>query len=176
MTSPTAFGPILKWAAITVAALAVVYGLEALYQNGFATGKNACEKAQADTVVKAETQVKATAKKDIARATATGRQAEQSRRAIDTVFAQLAEEAAHENPDPVDSCVLPAERLRRWNAANHGGADSGAAPGQPIDAAAAAAASPVGPDAGPGGQPPGGSQGLPPTGGADVQPVGLPAN
>lgn len=131
---------------------------------------------QAQATVQAQAQVAEVARTDVARSVATGAKREQSRLALEHVFTQLDTEAAHAPADFVDSCVLPDERLRRWHAANAGGADSGAAPGQLDDAARAVAATGIGGDAGSGGQPPAGGTAVPPAGIADLPAAAVPGD
>lgn len=64
---------------------------------------------------------------------------EKKRRQIDTVFQTLDKEAAHDAPHVVDDCELPADRLRRWRAANAGTLDGLATVEHDASAAAAAA-------------------------------------
>jgi hypothetical protein len=45
---------------------------------------------------------------------------EKKRRRIDTFYDQLEQEAAHDAPHNIDDFELPADRLRRWRAANAG--------------------------------------------------------
>ena len=58
----------------------------------------------------------------------TGHAVEVKRQKIQSIFKKLDREAANDAPHAVDLCVLPAERLQRWRAANAGGsADAGTA-------------------------------------------------
>ncbi len=72
------------------------------------------------------------------------RRASRARQVISDYYDHLDTEAAHEKPDPVDSCVLPADRLQRWTDANRGAAGEGTAASEPDGAASAAAAAGVG--------------------------------
>ncbi|WP_265216120.1 hypothetical protein [Herbaspirillum lusitanum] len=45
---------------------------------------------------------------------------EKARRNLDSAFDQLEKEAAHDAPNSIDDCELPADRLQRWRAANAG--------------------------------------------------------
>ncbi|MFJ2987858.1 hypothetical protein ACIPF8_08325 [Collimonas sp. NPDC087041] len=51
-----------------------------------------------------------------------GHAVEIKRQKIHSTFQMLEREASNDAPHAVDLCVLPAERLQRWRAANAGGA------------------------------------------------------
>lgn len=131
-----------KWLAalLVVAALAGAVGymvhtynasLQTRFEEGFKAGKAACEALQAQAHAKATGQVIDAARADMAVAAALGAVQEQRRTGIDNHFDHLhnalAAAQAKGSPDekrPVAGsvCVLPAERVRIWQAANLGGA------------------------------------------------------
>ncbi|MDR3370688.1 hypothetical protein [Rhodoferax sp.] len=160
---------------LAIAAIAVAVALLKAYDLGASSGKNICEVTQLKVNEKAEATQKADTQAVIKRADVVGTRQERSRVAVTTFFNQLAKDQDHAPADPVDSCVLPAERLRRWTDANAGHVDTseGTAPSQPDSAAPAVATSGLRPDARLGIQPPGHSAGLSPAGLADVQSAGL---
>lgn len=118
----------------------------------------------------------------LARGNKASGQREQARARIDTIFHNLEAEARHDPSHPVDACVLPPDRLRRWAAANAGPTrpadpdDQGGAASQPDAAAPATDHAPLGGDARPGGRPQGGGQAVPPVGRADVRPPEVPGD
>lgn len=121
------------------------------------------------------------AQADIARGNQAAAYNARAQNRIVTIYRNLESEARHVSPDPVDACVLPAERLRIWLAANDGPgavdpADQSAAAGQPHAAASAAAATNIGRNARPGVEPPAGGASVPPTGGAAVRAAAAPGD
>jgi hypothetical protein len=157
----------LAWAAVAVPAVAAA-GWAVGRHDGAAACQARYERQAREQGAAGHAKVVLDAQTAIARSQASGAAREVQRERIDARFRQLDRKAAHAAPDPVDACVLPAERLRDWNAANAGAsADLGATAEQPDDAASNAASSSLGPDARPGGQPPGG--------GAPLSPAGQPA-
>lgn len=157
-------GQALIMLAAAAAALVLAYSV------GRAQERLNCEAVQNQAQLKSQGQVITKAGADIKRADTVGRAREADSAHVDAFFNRLAEEAHHAPTDAVDSCVLPAERLRLWAAANAGAFDYGAAAGQRDGTASSAAAAALWPGARLGGQPPGGGQGLSPA----RQPV-LPA-
>lgn len=173
------------WAKLGIV-LAVLAGLgagawafKATYDAGHTAGKQQCEAAQAKANTKAQTRANKKAKADLKRAQTVGHAQEQDRAAIDEFFTALAKESLNEAADPVDSCVLPDARLRRWNAANAGrvdSADQGGAAGQPDPSAGEVAQGVDREGARLGDQPPGGDALIPPAGHPDVQPAEIPGD
>ena len=156
-----------------VLAVALMAALLRVYNLGETNGQNACQATQAKANEKAVATQKADTQAVITRAAVIGTRQEHGRVAVTTFFNQLAKEQDHAPADPVDSCILPADRLRCWTDANAGHATQGAAPGQPDSATPTVATPGLRANTGPGSQPPGNSAGLPPAGFADVQPAGL---
>jgi hypothetical protein len=155
---------------------AFVFGVKVTYETGDTAGQAKCQAAQGKANEKAETKQKAATQATVNLGAAKGTQHERNRAALDSFFNQLEKEQDHAPADPVDSCVLPPDRLRAWADANAGGADQGSATSQPDRAATTPAASGIGPDAGPGGKPQGGGEGLPPAGIANVPAAGVIGN
>lgn len=126
----------------------------------FERGQLVCREASAQATVLAVAEGASQAANktaaQIAKAASEGAAHERERVRIVNHYIKLEEEARNAPPDPVDSCVLPADRLRIWTAANRGphpapaGAE-GAAAGQPDQAASAAAHAGVGAHEGSGG-------------------------
>lgn len=164
---------ILVLALLSLAGL--VYGAYALRQSGVKQGDLQCTARQLKAVVVAEDRGKKETAKDIQRSQSTGAARESGRRALDALFDQLAKEAHDAPTNPIDTAVLPAHRLRLWNAANDGGTLASAPAAQPDDSAPAPASSPFWPSARLGGQPPPGSPAIPPASPAAVPAAGLPA-
>ncbi|MBK1683422.1 hypothetical protein CKO18_07490 [Rhodoferax fermentans] len=161
---------------LALATIAFMAALLYVYDLGASSGQTTCEAAQLKVNEKAEATQKADTQAVIKRADVVGTRQERGRVAVNTFFNQLAKDQDHAPADPVDSCVLPAERLRRWADANAGHTTEGAAPGQPDSTAPAVATPGLRPDAGLGIKPPGHSAGLSPAGSADVQPAVLPGD
>jgi hypothetical protein len=149
-------GQALIMLAAAVAALVLAYTV------GRAHERLSCEAVQSKAQLKSQGQVITQAGADIKRASRIGRAREADSAHVDAFFNRLAEEARHVPTDPVDSCVLPDERLRLWADANAGAFDPGATASERDSAASAPAAAELWPDARLGGQPPGGGQGLSP--------------
>jgi hypothetical protein len=141
---------------------------------GWRWGQSECVAAASRAQSRAFEQAVADAVKQLQRGQRSAAKREAQLDRIDAFFDRLDQEAARDAPAAVDDCVLPAERLRRWAAANAGTADAGAAAGHPDGAAAPAAAAGVGADAGPGVQPPGGGAAVPPSGESTVSAAGAP--
>jgi hypothetical protein len=187
--APRALARLLPWllafAVLSAGAMALRFAVQAVYDRGVAAGRTQCQASVATATVQGQqqqaAQVLAQATADITHAQAAGRVREVERVRIQTVFQVIEKEARHAPPDPVDSCVLPDDRLRLWAAANAGAleplAPGAGAPGaQPDAGPAAAAPAGIGPDAGPGGQPPPGGDAVPLAGQPDVQPAAAPAH
>ena len=153
---------------------ALTLGAQAAYRWAYAQGDTACTVRQLKAVVVAEDKGKKETAKDIKRSQATGAARESGRRALDTLFDQLAKEANDAPTDPIDTAVLPADRLRLWNAANDGGTLASAPAAEPDDSAPAPAPSPFWPRARLGGQPPPSGPAIPPASPAAVPAAGLP--
>lgn len=164
---------ILVLALLSLAGLA--YGAYALRQSGVKQGELQCTARQLKAVVVAEGIGKKETAKDIKRSQSTGAARVSGRRALDALFDQLAKEAHDAPTDPIDTAVLPADRLRLWNAANDGGTLASTPAAEPDDSAPASAASPFWPRARLGGQPPPSSPAIPPASPAAVPAAGLPA-
>ncbi len=157
---------------VLIAIVAAVIAYFIGYAHGsYTKGLSAALKAEQKTTA-AQGQVIKKATADTRRANATGAQYERQRAAIESHSAQLETEAAHAPSDPVDRCVLPAERLRSWRDANAGPGAGATERGAAGEAPAAAAAG-IGGDARSGGQPPGGGEGLSPAGSEVLRPAGL---
>ena len=154
-------------------ALALVASNATTFWAAWRAGNAQCVASSVAATAKAQTAQDNKTVAKVQRSQATGRTQERTRAAIDKVFVQLEQEAADAPAHPVDGCVLPDERLRAWAAANAGPGDTGAPAAQPAAAPPSAAPAPLGPDAGPGGQPPRGGQGLPPGGQPAVPAAGL---
>jgi hypothetical protein len=143
--------------------------------HGVATCTAANATAAVSQVVAGAASTAAKAASDIDRADKAGRAFEGARTRISSIYQRLDNEARHDTPDPIDRCVLPAERLRRWSAANAGpvpattGPDQGAAASRADRTAPATPAADLGPDPRPGSQPPSGGPGLPPDGGPTLR-------
>jgi hypothetical protein len=159
--------------AVLLAVAALLAGLYGIYGWGRSDGNAACIAAQAKAADVGRAKQKVKTRADIKRGVATGAVHEQNRAALDAFFDQLTQEQADAPPDPVDSCVLPPDRLRRWNAANAGGPDQDGTAAQPHRAASAAATGTDGQGAGPGDQSPGSGEGVPPPRLADVPAAGV---
>ena len=129
--------------------------------------------AQQTAVAKAGTKVQAKASADIKRATTTGTQVARQSQALDDFFTGLYSEQTHAPADPVDGCVLPAERLRRWTDANRWRADSSGATGQHDGTTATPAATPVGVDAGSRSESPAGDPAVSPAGDPVLRAAGV---
>ncbi len=166
---------LITLALLLLAFAGLAYGAYALLQSGVKQGELQCTARQLKAVVVAEGIGKKETAKDIARSQSTGSARESGRRALDALFDQLAKEAHDAPTDPIDTAVLPADRLRLWNAANDGGTLASAPTAQPDSAAPAAAPSPFWPSARFGGQPPPSGPAIPPTSPAAVPAAGLPA-
>lgn len=151
--------------------LALIAALWGTYDLGKVSGKAMCEAAQAKANEAPRAKQKAATQATVNRGVAKGAKHERNRVALDNFFNQLEKEQDHASADPVDSCVLPAERLRSWTDANAGRTTPGAAPVQPDSAAPAVTTPGLRADAGLGIKPPRDSAGLSPAGAADVQPV-----
>lgn len=97
-----------------------------------------------------------------------GNSFEKKRREIDGIYQEFAKEASNDAPHEVDDCVLPAERLRRWRAANAGPL-RGSATGEsdPATPSTTTAEGWQGNDAGR--EPPGGDEAVPPASGSTVR-------
>jgi hypothetical protein len=160
----------LRILAVIALALAMVYGVFSL---GALYGKSQCELKRSTDTNKGLVKQKAVAQKTVNRAATTGAKQEQQRVALDEFFNRLEKEQAHAPADPVDSCVLPPDRLRRWADANAGRADQGAASSEPDRAAQAPANAGLRPGAGLGIKPPRDGARLSPTGGPALQPAGV---
>lgn len=171
---------VLLWSVVFAGLWAAWQGIKRIPEHYKAIGRLECSQAvssaTATAVASQASGVISQAASQVAHAQVTGTNAERARARITQHFNRLEQEARHDPPSPVDACILPPDRLRRWAAANAG--DSAAlAPierttgAQPDHSASAAAASGIGPHAGSGGQPQGGGFGLSPTG----QPVLSPA-
>lgn len=148
---------------------------KAIYQRGVTHGQSLCVATSASqavtSTVAAAAHVASQAQADIALGNTAATANEQAQTRIVTLYRTLESEARHVPSDPIaDACVLPAERLRIWAAANAGPAsapgpaDQGGAASQPHSAPASAAATDIGPAARSGAEPPPGGSGLPPTG------------
>jgi hypothetical protein len=161
-----------------IATLVLIALLAAVYAWGRSDGKAACQAAQTKTTAKAVTKQRVKTQADINRGARTGAQHEANQVALDTFFDHLAQEQTHAPSDPVDGCVLPADRLRLWNAANAGPqrAAEDAAAAEPDGAATPVATSSLRRDARLGGEPPRGGEGLPPAGIADLWAARVPAD
>lgn len=175
-------------AAFTIAALFITLGVVA---SKLGSAKRAVAQSQcvatiatqaATATASAAASTASQAQADIARGNQAAADNARAQTRIVTIYRNLESEARHVSPDPVvDACVLPAERLRIWLAANAGPstvdpADQSAAPGQPHAAASAAAATHIGRDARPGAEPPSGGASVPPTGGAAVRAAAAPGD
>jgi hypothetical protein len=189
------FAAPIKWLSNTVhivLALLVLVGVWLAYkgisrvpEHYKAIGRLECQQATNGTAAKGLVQqaasVASAANAEITRATNTGHAFESSRSRITSHYQRLDQEARHAPTDPVDSCVLPPDRLRIWTDANDGGsaaaaADQGAAASQPHDSASAATPASVWPHARPGTEPQGRGQGLPPAGQPALQPTRVPGD
>ncbi|MBY0236116.1 MAG: hypothetical protein K2W93_14140 [Burkholderiaceae bacterium] len=148
----------------------------AAYMTGRSDGAAQCVATQSTQVQAAQAKANTNTRKGITRAAATGHAREADRSRVDARFDLLAEEAHHDPIAPVDddSCVLPAERLRRWAAANAGGADPGASAAEPDGAASSAASALVWSHARLGGQPPRGDPSVSPAGEPVVPSAAVP--
>ena len=164
---------ILVLALLSLAGLA--YGAYTLHSAGVKAGDLQCTARQLTAVVATQEKGKKETAKDIQRGQSTGAARESGRRALDALFDQLAKEAHDAPTDPIDTAVLPADRLRLWNAANDGGTLAGAPAAEPDDSAPAPSASPFWPGARLGGQPPPSSPAIPPASPATLPATGLPA-
>jgi hypothetical protein len=173
-----ALAPYRRLITLVLALLALAgaaYGAYALRQSGIKQGELQCAARQLKAVVAAEDKGKKETTKDIARSQSTGAARESGRRALDALFDQLAKEAHDAPTDPIDTAVLPADRLRLWNAANDGGTGASAPTAEPDSAAPATAPSPFWAGARLGGQPPPSGPAIPPASPAAVPATGLPA-
>jgi hypothetical protein len=169
----------------TVLLLSVVFaglwaawqGVKRIPEHYKAIGRLECSQAvssaTATAVASQASGVISQAASQVAHAQATGTKAERKRSRINAHFNRLNEEARHDTPDPVDACVLPPDRLRRWAAANAGDGAStsrsaaSAAATQPHHGTPTASGPGIGPDEGSGSQSPGR--------GPRVSPAGQPA-
>lgn len=151
------------------------YGLYALHSAGVKQGELQCGERHLQAVVTTEAASKKETRADIVRSQRTGAAREQGRRALDALFEQLNQEAHDAPADPVDTCVLPADRLLIWNAANAGGTGASAPAAQPDSTPLAAATGSFWPSARLGSQPPPGGSAIPPTSPAAMPAAGLPA-
>ncbi len=152
---------------------AIAWSYAAVYAAGEQSGVSNCEAKQAKTTAEAQTKADQKVKGSVKRAADTSTQREANRAALDTVFNQLEMEQRNAPPDPIDACVLPAERLRAWANANAARADNDTATGQLDDRAAAIAATGLGTSAGLRGQPPASGAPVPPAGGAALRSDGF---
>lgn len=153
---------------------------------GVRLGQAECTTAAASSAVTRTTaaaaNVASQADAAIARSGKAGALQERARARIDTHFNHLEQEARHDVPNPVDACVLPVDRLRRWAAANAGPGgdryptDQGAAATQRDQAPSEPAAASIGRDARSGSQPPPSSRGVSSTGSAALQPAEVPGD
>lgn len=150
---------------------AIVFFFVGMAYGSYSKGLRADLQAEKKTTAN-QAQVIKKAAADTRRANATGAQYERQRAAIESHSAQLETEAAHAPSDPVDRCVLPAERLRSWRDANTGPGAGATERGAAGEAPAAAAAG-IGGDARSGGQPPSSGEGLSPAGSEVLRPASL---
>jgi nitrogen fixation-related uncharacterized protein len=160
--------------AIGAAIVAAAIGLGRAYSWAYTNGQTDCQRTTAVAALKAQERAAEKANQQIAKAQRLGNAREQGSRALDAFFKTLTEEASHAPPAAIDLYVLPAARLRAWNDANAGYADSSAPTSQPDPAPTAAAPSSLGQASGLGGQPPRGSAPIPPASPADVPAAELP--
>lgn len=171
---------------VMVAGIWLAYhGISRIPEHYIAIGRTQCQAATNAASTKAVTQqaadVASSAASAISRATTTGHTAESSRARINAHFTRLATEARHDPIDPVDSCVLPADRLRRWADANRGDSaasapDQGATTAQPDHSASAPATTRFWPHIRLGGEPSGRRPGLSPAGQPALQPARVPGD
>lgn len=167
-------------AVFCVACWASWKGISRIPEHYKAIGRLECQQATSSQTAKSiahqATEVVSQAASDVSRAQAAGAQTERTRNRINAHFTRLAEEARHDPIDPVDSCVLPAVRLRRWESANAGDSGStasveGAPASQPDSATAASASTGLRSDLGPGSESQGSRPGLSPAGQPALQPA-----
>lgn len=148
----------------------------ASYMTGRSDGRESCVASMTRAALAGQEQANAVARKQIARATATGAAREADRSHVNAVFDRLNEEAQHDAIAPTDddSCTLPAERLRRWAAANAGGADKGSTIAEPDGPASSPASAFVWPHARLGSQSPRSGPALSPVGESALPVVAVP--
>lgn len=191
----------VKVAAIALAiagALGGAYAIYHAYNNvlqtqfnaGLKAGKAACETAHQQAISQARADAITQAQDRLTQQQQHGERAEQRRSRIHNHFDQLGAQlaAAHQQTgDPYASaidggtCVLPAERLRIWQAANRGhasgaAADHGATAIQPAGSAPTPAATDQRANAHAGAQPSGDGAHVSPTGGATLRPAAMAAS
>jgi hypothetical protein len=182
---------VLQALAAALVLLTLTWVLRQVVASSYTVGKSECTTASASAAVTSTTsaaaQVASQAQADITRGNQASTANERAQTRIVTIYRTLESEARRvqstSQSDPVlDACVLPAQRLRIWAAANAGPAsaadpaDQSAAASQPHPAAPAAASTDIGRDARSGAEPPPGGPGLPPTGGALLQPAAQPGD
>ena len=178
LSMPDALAPyrrLIIFVLVLASLAALTFGAQAAYRWAYAQGDTACTARQLKAAVIAEDKGKKETTKDIQRSQSTGAARESGRRALDALFDQLAKEAHDAPTDPIDTAVLPADRLRLWNAANDAGTGASAPTAEPDSAAPATAASSFWPRTRLGGQPPPGSPAIPPASPATVPAAGLSA-
>lgn len=148
----------------------------AIYTDGFDKGRTAEREQTAELIREARRSRAADTQATLRRAQKSGAQHEASRTALDTLFDQLDKEARHEAAQSQtaadgDLCVLPAERLRLWQAANAGlrARLENPSTSEPSASAPSAATGLQWPPRGFGIQPPGGGQSLSPARQPNVQ-------
>lgn len=175
----------LKFAFAAVMTLAIPAALwwcvHDAYQRGYTAGKTDADNTRlrgvVRTVTEASNAVQTQVKNDLDKSNQTGRQREAKRAAIDHFFNHLESEShdAKNASSSVDSpaCVLPADRLSIWAAANAGAnvdtSDHGVPASQLADSAADASTAGVRANGGLGVQPPHGGKGLSPNGSATLR-------
>jgi glutamine synthetase adenylyltransferase len=161
---------------LVAAVCALGTALHGIYHLGYTAGKTDADNTRLRGVVRAVTEasnaVQTQVKNDLDKSNQTGRQREAKRAAIDHFFNHLESEShdAKNASSSVDSsaCVLPADRLSIWAAANAGAnvdsSDHGVTASQLADSAADASTAGVRANGGLGVQPPHGGKGLSPNG------------
>jgi len=184
----------MKYIGLVLAALGVIFMMgRTIYDKGAAAGT---ANFQAQTAAASATALQTTqtiaaqqTQATLDRAQSTGRKQETARVRINTFFEELdrqAKELSHETVPTttersIDSCVLPADRLRLWQAANRGSnltdSSNQGSPAREFDASAASVATTrLRANSGLGIKPQGGGEGVSPARIPDVPTLGVPAN
>lgn len=201
MKLPVVIPAWVKTAAIFLVTAAALWGathfykahaaiLQARFDEGFKAGQSACETLHSKAIAQDREDQIAKAADKLKQQQSQGAVAEQRRSEIDAHFANLEatlraaqRKGANDETTTTPGCttyVLPPERLRLWETANHGYSSEtraalGAASVEPIGSATPIAPASQRTDRGSGDQPSAGRAPIPPVGDADVRPAAVSA-
>lgn len=159
----SAHARLLSWA-VPLGLLAFMAASLGGYSHGVDVAATRCKASTSAAVVQGQQQAASAAQVVIAKSAQVGRAREVFRAQVDRTFDTFIQEAAREPVAPVDDCMLPDDRLRRWAAANAGTTDTGTAAAELDEPAPPPAGPGIRPHARPGSQPLGSGEGLPPSG------------